>query len=162
MVNTKKHGSKVSRIKFLLTNKPLMSMKEIAEDVNCDISLVYQTRKRTMAKVKKTETKKPNIKVKHITQGKSRGKEVLAVDIMSDMELLTGACKVIDALVKATKDLCFAFDHQKQAIEILWHEELYDVSIAEVPQTIEAIRFLQSKEKNYRNLPMDYDDSIPF
>ena len=73
-----------------------------------------------------------------------------------------GACKVIDALVKSTKDLCFAFDHQKQAVEILWHEELYDVSIAEVPQTIEAIRFLQSKEKQYKNLPTNYENDFPF
>ena len=162
MVNTK-NSNKVAHVGNLLTNKPHLTPMEIAKEVGCHVTLVYQVRKAIFKKTQLIAKGKTKTKAKVTKEAKKVVEKVLAT--VTDEDLLVGACKVIDALVKATKGLCFAFDHQKKEVEILWQEELYDVSIAEVPQTIEAIRFLQSKEKNYRGLlrnPSDYDDSIPF
>lgn len=59
---------------------------------------------------------------------------------------LKEACEVLNYLVKDVKDLCISFDHSRHVIDVLWHEELFQVTVDEVPKAVECIKFLAGKE----------------
>ena len=61
---------------------------------------------------------------------------------------LKEACDVLMYLVKDVKDLCISFDHSRKVVDVLWHEEVFQVEVNEVPKAVECIKFLASKEWN--------------
>lgn len=61
---------------------------------------------------------------------------------------LKEACDVLTYLVKDVKDLCISFDHSRNKVDVLWHEEVFQVDVNEVPKAVECIKFLASKEWN--------------
>lgn len=61
---------------------------------------------------------------------------------------LKEACDVLNYLVKDVKDLCISFDHSRNNVDVLWHEEVFQVAVDEVPKTIECIKFLAGREWN--------------
>ena len=64
---------------------------------------------------------------------------------------ITEACGVMMYVAKDIKNLCIAFDNRMDKVEVSWHEAVYTVDMVEMPKTIDAIKFLQSKELQFVN-----------
>ena len=165
-----KNHNKVAHVGNLLTTKPHMTPMQIAKEVGCHVTLVYQVRKAIFveqkAKAAKTKTMVHKAKVKKVV-----AKATEVVKETTQQVGLVDACKVLQDLVGSLKDVCVAFDHNRPTVEVLWHDELYDVAVADVPLAIDCIKYLKSKEKVYHNLntgtplshlPSDYDEDLPF
>ena len=61
------------------------------------------------------------------------------------------ACETLMYLTKDIKDFCISFDHSRDKVEVLWHEDVYQVDVVEMPKVIDCIKFLNSKELIYVN-----------
>lgn len=157
-----KNQNKVAHVGNLLTTKPHMTPMQIAKEVGCHVTLVYQVRKAIFVKDKVT-----NGKAKTMVH-KAKVKKVAdkAVEIAKEVGLVE-ACEAIQKLVSNMQDFCISFDNRRPTVEILWHDEVYDVPKEEVPLVVDCIRFLKAKEKVYGGfessaLPNDYEDDLPF
>jgi hypothetical protein len=119
--------SKSNVIRNLLKTQPNMSARDMASKVGCDVAQVYQLRKEqpVHAKVKMGRPRK----VRQISMLEASG--------------------VLQYLVNDVKDLCISFDHSRSKLDVLWHEELFQVSIDELPKAIDSIRFLAKKEATF-------------
>ena len=113
-----------------------MSARDIATKAGCDIALVYQLRKELplMARV---------------TVGRPRKDRRIS---------LLEASGVLQYLVKDVKDLCISFDHSRTKLDVLWHEELFQVSIDELPKAIDSIKFLAKQEATFGEV--NHNDNI--
>ena len=60
------------------------------------------------------------------------------------------ASEVLMYLVKDVKDLCVSFDHSRDTLDVIWHEEVFQVPVDELPKTIECIKFLAAREWDTR------------
>jgi len=63
--------------------------------------------------------------------------------------MLTEACNVIQKLVKDIKDVCIAFDHRKNEVEIVWGEEIYNTPTGDMPRIIENIKYLEDHKQKF-------------
>ena len=120
--------SKSESVRMLLTDRPHLSAKDIAKQAGCDVSLVYDVRKRHASK----------IVAKRMRQGVNDAQ----VSIMQ-------ASSVLQYLVKDIKDLCISFDHSRDKLDVIWHEEIFQVPVGELHKTIDSIKYLASKELTY-------------
>lgn len=160
-----KNQNKVAHVGNLLTTKPHMTPMQIAKEVGCHVTLVYQVRKAIFVKDKVT-----NGKAKTMVH-KAKVKKVVAkvAEVVKEVPKEVGlveACEAIQKLVHNMQDFCVSFDNRRPTVEILWHDEVYDVPKEEVPLVVDCIRFLKAKEKVYTNtgshLSTDYEDDLPF
>jgi len=119
--------SKSNVVRNLLQTQPKMSARDMAKKAGCDIALVYQLRKELplMARV---------------TVGRPRKDKQISI---------IEASSVLQYLVKDIKDLCISFDHSRSKLDVLWHEEVFQVSIDELPKAIDSIKFLAKKELTF-------------
>jgi hypothetical protein len=124
--------TKSAVVKNLLQTQPHLSMKDIAKLASCDVSLVGQLRR-----------------VKSVAK---RGKPLKEKQIS-----ITEASNVLQYLVKDIKDLCISFDHRRNKLEVLWHEELFQVTIDELPKAIDSIKFLANKELDFSEVDNHVD-----
>lgn len=120
--------SKSESVRMLLTDRPHLSAKDIAQQAGCDVSLVYDVRKRHANK----------IVAKRMRQGVNDAQ----VSIMQ-------ASSVLQYLVKDIKDLCISFDHNRDKLDVIWHEEVFQVPVGELHKTIDSIKYLSSKELKF-------------
>jgi len=127
--------SKSNEVRKLLKSHPNMSVNDIADKVGCDATLVYQLRK--VKSVASPKMGRPR-KVKQIS--------------------LVEATNVLQYLVNDVKNLCISFDHSRDKLDVLWHEELFQVSIDELPRTIDSIKFLAKKEASFGEV--NHNDNI--
>ncbi len=119
--------SKSNVVRNLLQTQPKMSARDMATKAGCDVALVYQLRK-----------EKPVLA--RVTVGQpSNGRQISMIE----------ASNVMQYLVKDIKDLCISFDHGRNRIDVLWHEELFQVTIDELPKAIDSIKFLAKKEATF-------------
>jgi len=128
--------TKSNVVRNLLQTQPEMSARDIAKKAGCDVSLVYDLRKElpVMARV---------------TVGRpSKGRQISLME----------ASNVLQYLVKDIKDLCISFDHSRNKLDVLWHEELFQVAIDELPKTIDSIKFLAKKEATFGEV--DHHDNV--
>jgi hypothetical protein len=121
--------TKSNVVRNLLKTQPHLSMKDIAKLASCDVSLVGQIRR-----------------VKSVAK---RGRPHKVVE--SRQISIVEATNVLQYLVKDIKDLCISFDHSRDKLDVLWHEELFQVSIDELPKAIDSIKFLQNKEVDHHD-----------
>jgi hypothetical protein len=122
--------TKSNVVRNLLQTQPEMSARDIAKKAGCDVSLVYELCKELPLLAK-------------VTMGRPRkDKQISLVD----------ASNVLQYLVKDIKDLCISFDHSRNKLDVLWHEEVFQVSIDELPKTIDSIKFLAKKEATYEEV----------
>jgi hypothetical protein len=129
--------TKSATVRSILATQPHLSNGEIAKLAQCDISLVYQLRK-----------------VKHVSRGKvGRPRKVVEPKQISVLE----ASYALMQVVNGVKDLSISFDTTRDKLDVLWHEELYQIDISELPQTIDCIKFLNSKQPNYNTMELYYD-----
>lgn len=119
--------SKSNVVRNLLKTQPNMSARDMATKAGCDVALVYQLRKEKPVLAKVTYGK--STKHRHIS--------------------LVEASNVLQYLVKDVKDLCISFDHSRNKLDVLWHEEIFQVSIDELPKAIDSIKFLSKKELSF-------------
>jgi hypothetical protein len=119
--------SKSNVVRNLLQTQPNMSASDMAKKAGCDVALVYQLRKELPLLAK-------------VTMGRPRKDRQIS---------LVEASNVLQYLVKDIKDLCISFDHSRNKLDVLWHEELFQVAIDELPKTIDSIKFLARKEATY-------------
>jgi len=116
--------TKSNVVRNLLQTQPNMSMKDIAKLASCDVSLVGQLRRA-----------KPTAK-----RGRpSKDKQISLME----------ASNVLQYLVKDIKDLCISFDHSRDKLDVIWHEEIFQVPVGELHKTIDSIKYLASKELTY-------------
>jgi hypothetical protein len=128
--------SKSNVVRNLLQTQPKMSARDMATKAGCDVALVYQLRKELPVLAK-------------VTMGRPRkDKQISLVD----------ASNVLQYLVKDIKDLCISFDHSRNKLDVLWHEELFQVAIDELPKTIDSIKFLTKKEATFGEV--DHHDNV--
>ena len=128
--------SKSNVVRNLLQTQPKMSARDMATKAGCDVALVYQLRKELPVLAK-------------VTMGRPRkDKQISLVD----------ASNVLQYLVKDIKDLCISFDHSRNKLDVLWHEELFQVAIDELPKTIDSIKFLAKKEATFGEV--DHHDNV--
>jgi hypothetical protein len=127
--------SKSDLVRKLLKTQPNMSMKDIANKVGCDVSLVGQLRR-----------------VKSVANPKvGRPRKDRSISLME-------ASGVLQYLVNDVKDLCISFDHSRTKLDVLWHEELFQVDIDELPKAIDSIRYLAKKEATFGEV--NHNDNI--
>lgn len=117
--------SKTKAIRTLLTEQAHLSAKEVADLVNCHITLVYDVRKQYAKSI----------------VAKRMGKQQTGRQIS-----IKEASDVLQYLVKDVKDLCIAFDHSRDKLDVIWREEVFQVEIDELPKTIDSIKFLSSRD----------------
>jgi hypothetical protein len=128
--------TKSNVVRNLLQTQPEMSARDIAKKAGCDVTLVYELRKELPLLAK-------------VTMGRPRkDKQISLVD----------ASNVLQYLVKDIKDLCISFDHSRNKLDVLWHEEVFQVSIDELPKTIDSIKFLAKKEATFGEV--DHHDNV--
>ena len=128
--------TKSNVVRNLLKTQPNMSARDIATKAGCDIALVYQLRKELPLLAK-------------VTMGRPRKDRRIS---------LLEASGVLQYLVKDVKDLCISFDHSRTKLDVLWHEELFQVSIDELPKAIDSIKFLAKQEATFGEV--NHNDNI--
>lgn len=119
--------TKSNVVRNLLQTQPEMTARDIANKAGCDVTLVYELRKELPLLAK-------------VTMGRPRKDRQIS---------LVEASNVLQYLVKDIKDLCISFDHSRNKLDVLWHEEVFQVSIDELPKTIDSIKFLAKKEVTF-------------
>lgn len=120
--------SKTKTIRTLLTEQPHLAPKEVADQVGCHITLVYDVRKQYAKSI----------------VAKRMGKQQTGRQIS-----IKEASDVLQYLVRDVKDLCISFDHSRENVDVLWHEEIFQVPVADLPKAIDSIKYLASKELNF-------------
>ena len=63
------------------------------------------------------------------------------------MNDLINACNFFINLVKDVEELFISFDHDRDLVEILWGDLVFQVPVYEVEQTLNAIKFLNEREQ---------------
>jgi hypothetical protein len=128
--------TKSNAVRAMLNENSFLTNKQIAQAVGCDVSLVGQLRR-----------------VKSVSK-RGRPRKVVEAKQISIIE----ASNVLQYLVKDIKDLCISFDHSRNKLDVLWHEEIFQVSIDELPKAIDSIKFLANKEIAFSEV--DHHDNI--
>ena len=139
--------SKVDNVKEVLSHSSYLSDKEIAKEVGCSESLVWQLRNNKYKKATKKAAK-----AKAIARNTELGQQAKRVGRPPKPKAPLSIVEASTAMMKAVvgiPDFGISFDNSRDKIDVLWHDELYQVDIDELPQTIECIKFLKSKEPNY-------------
>lgn len=126
--------SKTKAIRTLLTEQSHLTAKEVADLVNCHITLVYDVRKQYAKSI----------------VAKRMGKQATSRQIS-----IKEASDVLQYLVKDVKDLCISFDHSRDKLDVLWHEEIFQVPVGELPKVIDSIKYLSSKELTFTEVNHD-------
>lgn len=126
--------SKSESVRMLLTDRPHLSAKDIAKQAGCDVSLVYDVRKRHAQTI--------------VSKRMRQGVDDKQISIMQ-------ASSVLQYLVRDVKDLCISFDHSRENVDVLWHEEIFQVPVADLPKAIDSIKYLASKELTYTEVNHD-------
>jgi hypothetical protein len=120
--------NKSEAVRMLLSDRPHLTAKDIAKQAGCDVSLVYDVRKRHARKI--------------VSKRMRQGVDDKQISIMQ-------ASSVLQYLVKDVKDLCISFDHSRDKLDVLWHEEVFQVPVGELPKVIDSIKYLTSKELSF-------------
>lgn len=131
-------ATKSNQVRALLASNDGYTAKDIAELVECDVTLVYQL-KREMAKPKR-----------------GRPRKVTTVINATSVVSLIDATKTIHDTVKEIKDFGISFDYAREDYDIIWRDEVYQVAPSELQQTLDCIKFLASKELG--NVEIHHDD----
>lgn len=126
--------SKSNTVRMLLADRPHLTAKDIAKQAGCDVSLVYEVRKRHAQTI--------------VSKRMRQGADDKQISIMQ-------ASSVLQYLVKDVKDLCISFDHSRDKLDVIWHEEIFQVAVGELPRVIDNIKFLASKELTYTEVNHD-------
>jgi predicted kinase len=117
--------TKSESVRMLLSDRPHLSVQDVAHEVGCDISLVYDVRKRHAKK----------IVAKRMRQG-----------VSNEQVTIMQASNVLQDLVKDIKDLCISFDHSRDHLDVLWRDGLFQVPVSELNKTIDSIKYLSMYE----------------
>lgn len=120
-------ATKSNAVRAMLNENVFLTNKEIAQSVGCDISLVHQLRK-----------------VKSVAK-RGRPRKVVEPKQISIIE----ASYALMQVVNGVKDLAISFDNNRDKLDIVWHEELYQIDIADLPKTLDSIKFLENKEVSF-------------
>jgi hypothetical protein len=120
-------ATKSNAVRMMLNENAVLTNKEIAQAVGCDISLVHQLRK-----------------VKSVAK-RGRPRKVVEPKQISIIE----ASYALMQVVNGVKDLAISFDNNRDKLDIVWHEELYQIDIADLPKTLDSIKFLENKEVSF-------------
>jgi hypothetical protein len=130
--------TKSQQARDLIKAKPHLTANQVAREVGCHVSMVYEVKKGGFMKA--TITKKA--KAKAVKVGRPTKASVEA-------NLLVSACNVLENIVKEIKDFCVTFDHAQDKVEIFWGDELYNTPTGELPRIVESIKYLESRKKQY-------------
>lgn len=126
--------SKSNTVRMLLADRPHLTAKDIAKQAGCDVSLVYDVRKRHAQTI--------------VAKRMRQGVDDKQISIMQ-------ASSVLQYLVKDVKGLCIAFDNSRENLDVLWHEEVFQVPVGELPKVIDSIKYLASKELTFSEVNHD-------
>lgn len=129
-------NAKTQAVKEALKTNPSLSNREIAELVGCHVTYVHQLRKKLMTKAKIAHAK---VKV-------AKAKKIGRPNIF---ETLEKACATLLKFVGERKDMCIAFDHAKDKVEIVWGEEIYNARTDEVIDLLMAIKKLDTHRQTF-------------
>lgn len=138
-------GSMSQRIREVLTANPTTSVKDIMAQLNCSDALVYAIRSelnlstRRVKKSKKAKKASGQIRVP-VFNASTVGKPDIA---------FADASRALRNFVNEVKGLSITFDAGSDRIELVWNDDLFQVSLHELPKAIDSIKYLSSKETNY-------------
>lgn len=133
-------------VRDLIKQQPTASPKQIAEVVGCDITIVYEERRKELRrlglpvavrKVSRGTKAVAKAKEREAAQAKKQGRP-------NTFENIEKACATLLKFVGSRKDMCIAFDHNKAKVEIVWGEEIYNASTEEVIDVLMAIKKLDT------------------
>ena len=140
--------SKVSQVRKLLAQEPQLTPTQIAERVGCYATFVYQVRKEVT--MKKDIGAIVKVKIAKKASVKSKGGRPTNATLEAQAVMEAGS--LFADLVKGLRDMCITFDTNRSKVEIMWGEELFDTSVADLPKAIETIKYLQSIQKDFKSI----------
>ena len=119
-------ATKSDAVRAMLNENVFLTNKEIAQAVGCDVTLVGQLRR--VQSVAKRKVGRP--------------RKVVEPKQISVLE----ASYALMQVVNGVKDLAISFDNNRDKLDVVWHDELYQIDIHELPKTLESIKYLENKE----------------
>lgn len=78
-----------------------------------------------------------------------RAKQVKQPKQVAQTVSLKEACEVLKYLVKDIKGLCITFDSNREAVEIMWEEEIFNAPVTEMVKVMECVKYLDERKTHY-------------
>ena len=120
--------NKTQMVRDLLKSQPNLTAQQIADTVECSVTIVHDQRRRMNNKTALTKKK----------MGRPSNASIEANEI-------TQACNLLARLTKTIKELEINFFDDTETVSITWNDEVFTVKTTEVPQVISSIRYLTTK-----------------
>ena len=128
--------NKTQMVRDLLKAQPNLTAQQIADTVECSVTIVHEQRRNALKGKQMTARKQSRPAKKKM--GRPSNASVEANEI-------TQACNLLARLTKTIRELEINFFDDTETVSITWNDEVFNVKTTEVPQVINSIKYLITK-----------------